>query len=518
MATFNSRQIFGYNRFDRSHRNFLDANLAQVIPIACDYVIPGTSVSRSTDTFLRMEALQNPAFADVDLEVSHYFVSMNAIDPNFSIKLALFGQNSQNPNLLSADGGALANTFTLSSGVSAGWPASYVSAGSLSDYLGTSLFLDTTSASTSFPASSVLCMVPYFAYQMVIDRFYRNPRLSDTERTRKLIRRLYPALSSGILDGATASALFTSDASLLGAWQSMFQLSKANWLPDYFTTARPTAGGTALNIPGMDFSGETPDDLTALADALTKKGTIPALWDAELMQKVSTMLEESGYSYFDFMRTLYDVDLSQSQYENEYPVLLGSSRSPLNIDAVTQTADAGTSSPLGLQAGQGTAYNRNNGFTRRFSTYGVLLSVVVVRPQCAYFSGIEPVAIPRTVGDLPIPALADLSDQPIMLSELDSTKAFMDASNDGVFGYTSRYQEYRTTPNRIHGKLRTVNRDWTLTRQSQTGTISNTWVLANPDYAPFFVQNDSEQHFYLRCHFNEDWTLPLPQTTRPYVW
>ncbi len=510
MAEFNSRQAFGYNKFNRSHRHFTSLNLGYAYPIRVSEVVPGQTLSENIDCFVRMLPFVNPAFADIDLEISHYYVSWNAIDPHYSVRTAQFQGDKKNPEL-----------FTLRRQVNAPLVTNFFSAGMLPDYMG-------CNAGESFVVPSdvefKLSLGPFLAYHMIIDRYFRNPHLSDVEATRKFIRDVFPDWRVAVVDG-TQEAFYDvwhkyhTDGDPSQFWRPQL----VNWAPDYFTTSRPTANGSQLVIPGLDIPTLTEAFNKASqipsvgAAVVAEKATIPALWDAELMQKVISMLEHGGYSYFDYMKVLYGVDLNQSEYEDEYPVYLGGSSRPLSVDTVYQQSPNATSesgSGLGNQAGQGTAYNSNNGFSRRFSKAGFVISIAVLRPQVAYLSGVAPMFRRFKLGDQLIPALADLSDQPIMKSELNGS----DIINSNVFGYTDRYNEYRTQFNRASGTLRNVNSDWIMSRRYKDGTISEDWVKARASYEPFQITDEAVPHFFARCHVQEEVTLPLPYKPRPYVW
>lgn len=542
--SFNSRQVFGYNKFNRSHRHFTALNMNYVYPVRCSRVIAGEFHERDLDVFLRTDPLQNPAFADLDLEVSHYFVSDQCIDPYYSIRAAEFtGLNKIGDTI----------SFEMSPTSMVHSPVSYFAEGTLADYLGCFL-----SDGGGLPdASMTINFGPFLAYQAVCDRFFSNARLTDTNFWRKFSLELFsPSKAKVSLEDVVE--LFSTLSGTSEDWNNPygpFVLRRANWLPDYFTTARPDASGTELTIPGAlntsavsgnfpsgtDINDNVGPDLVTLqaavgdnADVLrdlisnltfmfngtidadrvnfSRTATIPQLWDAELLQKVASMLEHDGYSYFDYMKVLFGLDISQSEMENEYPIYLGGGSSPAQISAVTSTSG---DTMLGTQAGQMTAYDSRNGFSRRFTKSGYIISCVVLRPQAAYLSGVDHIFRENTIADQPIPALADLSDQPIYMHELARTD---DDFNTAVFGFTDRYQNYRTVPNRASSSFRSTEKAWLISRETTSGTISEDWIKANASYAPWLVTDPDRLHFYARIHVREFATLPLPVKTRPYIW
>lgn len=529
MAQFNSRQTFGYNKFDRSHRHFTSCNMNTIYPIRWSKVVPGEYTDREIDAFLRTDALANPAFADIDCEIAHFFVSMSAIDPRYKIRCAEFEQEGKNAHLPCLTFRESYTQMQTAFGV-----------GTLGDYLG--MFLGNSNPAdiggTSVAASVKFDLGPFFAYQMICDRFYSNARLSDVNFWRKVAINLNAASLDPLFrteDLESAIQLVSSTAH----WGDITKLRSSLWKPDYFTSSRPTADGTELPLPSIwqGFSPNAWSSNPTLADAVqhikgleeqihdtinnpqtrdSNPATIPALWDMELLQKVRSMIEHEGYSYFDYMQTIYGINPDQREVEGEYPVYLGGGSSPLKIDAVTST-EAGTA--LGTQGGQMTGYESRNGFSRRFTQAGYLMSVLILRPQAAYLDGINRHFFDVTLADQLIPALADLGDQPISQLELLSSANITEGNPfSAIFGFVDRYQHYRTMYNRASNTMRTTEKNWLIARETTAGTISEDWVKSNASYAPWNVTDKNVMHFYLRCHIKEHAALPLPVKSRPYIW
>lgn len=526
-VNLNSIQNFGYNRFNRSHSIIGSYNAGYVYPLGCFDVPVGATIQGAVDAFMRSSALVDPSFLDADINIGHYFVSYEAIDRFYRQRCQAFKGDSTNVPLPTFIAGGL----TIASGAEPFQDARILflkrfGPGSLADHLGFGLNDDiyqfdegeSTDLDPVIRASPALPIAPFAAYQMIIDRFFRNHRLFDAERTRRILDVLFPHFATTQVE-FEGEEFYSRAASSNTNVEELFSLQQAQWEPDYFTTARPTVGGPDVGIPQGD-------------DA-----TIHNLLDAMLLQKVADMLERGGYSYNDYCRILYGVNPGDESAE--YPIFLGGGSQPLQISTVVnQSYSDQPESALGTQAGNVNAYIRPNetGFSHRFDRAGIYMPCMWIRPQTYYKSGVSSIFFKKEIGDSLIPQLADMQDAPIYVNELsasaselfDGTYDMSDESKsleNGVFGYKDRYEEYRTTPNRIVGEMRTTRTGWYLAHEflssssSSSPYISQNFLLQNiEDYKPWVYTAPDVDHFFGRIHLSFANVVPIPQVSKPYVW
>lgn len=531
-VNLNSIQDFGYNRFNRSHSIIGSYNAGFVYPLGCFDVPIGGTIQAAVDAFMRSSALVDPSFLDADINIGHYFVSYEAIDRFYRQRCQAFKGDSTNVPLptfkVTNDVGDSVSNLEVIDAFN-----KRLGPGSLADHLGFGVEDDVDRDGTDLVGLAdirSLPIAPFAAYQMIIDRFFRNHRIFDSERTRRLLDRVFPAYANVQFDipmsefyeligydGSESESTLTQEFI-----NEMMSLQLAQWEPDYFTTARPTAGGPDIGIPQG-------------ADA-----TVHNLLDAMLLQKVADMLERGGYSYNDFARIIYGVDPGDESAE--YPIFLGGGSQPLQVSTVVnQSYSESPSSALGTQAGNVNAYIRSNetGCSCRMDRAGIYMPCIWIRPQTYYTSGVSPIFFKTSLGDSLIPQLADMQDAPIYLSELrllaskfmqgipesgmgDPDYAGYDLQS-GVFGYKDRYEEYRTTPNRIVGEMRTTRTGWYLAHeidQTQSAPlISKNFLLQRiTDYRPWVYTSPNTDHFFGRIHLSFANVVPLPQVSKPYVW
>lgn len=492
LQKFNSIQSFGYNRFHVPHSVLGSYNMGIAYPLGYVPVPIGGSIENTIEIFMRSSQLVDPSFLDCDINIGHYFVSYEAMDPWYKIRAQRFKGKAEDQETLQV-------RFPADTTYSAA--KLYIQPGSLLDHLGFGISHDSTITDTSKMSDDYfISAYPVLAYNMIVDRFFRNSRLQDVELTRKFVLSEFDDMNPSLqFDSFTRLDEVSGNIKPV----DLLALRTVNFEPDYFTTARPDASGKAVAIP----SGAN--------------ATIPNLLDAMLLQKVADMIEHGGYSYNDFARILYGQEPNND--ECDYPVFLGGSSAPLQVSTVVnQTQIPGQDENLGVEAGRVTGYvSSGNGFSRRFTRGGIYMPIMWIRPKSYYQSGVTPFFRETTIGAQLIPQLADMQDAPIYSSEVKfSDKEMFGAPiDDFVFGYKDRYQEYRSIPNRVVGDLRTTRTGWYIARTIDALNVSDQFLSQdNLLYTPWVVTDKLTNHFFARVHHNMTLTEPLPMTSRPWVW
>lgn len=497
LQKFNSIQSFGYNRFHVPHSVLGSYNMGIAYPLGFVPVPVGGSIQNSIEIFMRSSQLVDPSFLDCDVSIGHYFVSYEAMDPWYKIRAQRFKGKSEDQETLN---------FIFQEGARYDELKPYLTAGSLMDHLGYSLH----DVAPIVPEKSLNGTVefnayPILAYNMIVDRFFRNSRLQDVELTRKFVLSSFSDKSASLEYHLAKQG---DEIAASGEQVDLLKLRYVNFEPDYFTTARPDASGKAVSIP------------------TGAQGTIPNLLDAMLLQKVADMIEHGGYSYNDYARILYGQEPNND--ECDYPVFLGGSSGPLQVSTVVNQTpisagtEVGASDGLGEEAGRVTGYiSGGNGFSRRFTRGGIYMPIMWIRPKTYYRSGVSPFFKETSIGSQLIPQLADMQDAPIYQSEVArSFTQFLEmAETEEVFGYKDRYQEYRSIPNRVVGELRDKRTGWYIGRTVDSMKIDNMFISQNHlTYSPWVITDASVDHFFGRVHHNMILTEPLPMTSRPWVW
>lgn len=400
--------------------------------------------------------------------------------------------------------------------------------GSLWDYLG--LPTPNKNEYVVNPDKHYVCveLMPFLAYYKIWQYFYADQNLADFTFDDNYM------LDSGIIDFDTLPNV--DRVKIL----ELFKLRIRSWEKDYFTSALPfpqrgedvrlpiAIGGQASvyldsqkNIPTnntrfVDVRGASTDGVLnsdtlgpMRAQVSIGENSNPVFYDpngslvvdgssftvgspsitelrkAEALQKYMERKAQIGWRYFEWLKGVFGVNNPDGRMQ--MPEYLGGGRTPVVIGEVLQTSQTTTGdsgSPLGDMAGRGVAVGKDNGFRRKITEPGFLFGIFSVRPRSSYAQG-----FPRTFNlldplDYPNYMLANIGEQEVKKGELyfDFANAEVNPDgtnggvNDNLFGYQSRYSEFKYIPSSFHGDFRTTMTDWHL------GRIFNKAPSLNQDF------------------------------------
>lgn len=183
----------------------------------------------------------------------------------------------------------------------------------------------------------------------------------------------------------------------------------------------------------------------------------------------------------------------------------------VNISPVAQTGETGTT-PQGTLAAVGTSATGGHGFAKSFVEHGYIIGICSVRADLTYQQGLPRHYSRATRYDFYWPELAGLGEQAVLNKEIWVSNSA--ATDDAVFGYIPRWDEYRFGQSTLHGKFR-----------SDTVGSLDLWHLAQ-DFATLpalnqtFIEEDipmsriqavtTEPDFIADLWFTEKWARPLP--------
>lgn len=153
------------------------------------------------------------------------------------------------------------------------------------------------------------------------------------------------------------------------------------------------------------------------------------------------------------------------KYDTYEPVYIGGTSDYIQFSDVLQTS-ASSETPLGSQAGLGRL--NSNGYVGRFHStdYGFIMGVMIISPEVVYADGVEKFWTDKTQSDLYFPEFANLGFQPIL-----NERVFVsdnDNVNTNLFGYSTRYLEYKTRLNKVSGLLQLKDTDLLFSAYAQS--------------------------------------------------
>lgn len=531
------------NAFKLSHNVKLTCEMGQLVPIYVQDVLPSDRFKLSVSNIVRFAPLLAPIMSEVDVFFHFFFVPNRIIWSEWET----FMTGSKNGRKLTDDQvpvpprivfeGNILNSALKNGQNWANDGHAPLTHGSLTDYLGFQTFKSgTTFTNGSYPLDEL----PFRAYYKIWSDWYRDENL---------IEDVLPDYIDNSGDRLITNGNLTDVENLM-------QLRRRCWKKDYFTSALPfSQKGDDVLIPGgisVDpssnlfisgtggltlSSGSVPTnqylDVTArfndpksgdlyvdngngkiginyqslslltgsqfneFANSGASEATIRELRRAFAAQRFFERRAVGGTRYIEQNYAFFGVRSSDGRLQrSEY---LGGSRNPVVISQVLQTSEGTASSPLGTPAGNAVSAGGKYVFDRSFEEYGWIIGLMSVMPKPDYIQGIPKMFLRRDIYDYYWPQFAKIGEQPIENQELYFSPT--SNNNDGTFGYTPRYAEYRFRNNRVCGDFKDTLKFWTLARDFDSPqALNHSFVECNPSDRIFAVSDSASSDYnHLWC-------------------
>lgn len=207
------------------------------------------------------------------------------------------------------------------------------------------------------------------------------------------------------------------------------------------------------------------------------------------IQKWLELANRGGVRYTEFLRSFFGVSPRDDRLQR--PEYIGGSKSPIVVSEVLQTsATTNEPTPQGYMAGHGLGAERTYIGSYSASEYGILLGLISYTTPPLYQQGINRQWLRNTKYDFLFPQFTHLSEQAISGAEIYATD---DASeNQKVWGFNEVYDELRSIPSLILGKMRTTFDYWHLGRKFNSKPALNEDFISGKDVSKriFAVQNE----------------------------
>lgn len=504
------------NLFDLSHDVKLSLDMGQLVPIYVEDIIPGDKFKVRTEVMLRFAPMLAPIMHRVNVYTHFFFVPYRLLWKDWEDFITGGRQGNSNP---------VYPRYKLSnSGV--------VNQGTLFDYLG---FPSGQTLPTGFEFSAL----PFFAYRLIYDQYYRDQNLESP-----IIEDQLP-FSSGINQ---------LNVDLLNNTGSAFSIRYRAWEKDYFTSALPwaqRAGEVNLPISGMlpveGILTETGNESFGQVQARTQAGNLnlnthlktgistpPGAFDLDLKAnlgegvsvtindlrrsiKLQEWLEKNargGARYIEQIFSHFGVKSSDARLQRVE--FLGGGKTPVVISEVLQTsatqAHEIAETPLASMAGHGISVGSTHEFTKFFEEHGIVMGIMSVMPKTAYQQGTPRMFTKFDKFDYYFPEFAHLGEQEIKNKEIYTTDNV--TYNEGTFGYTPRYAEYKYRESRVCGDFRSTLNFWHLGRIfSSTPNLNSAFVHPDPTTLNriFAVTDDNTQHLWCQVYHDIKAIRPMPK-------
>lgn len=139
-----------------------------------------------------------------------------------------------------------------------------------------------------------------------------------------------------------------------------------------------------------------------------------------------------------------------------------------------------------------------------------------VTPDPAYMQGLPRLFTKFDKFDYYWPEFAHLGEQEIKNSELYYDPS--DPTNDGTFGYTPRYAEYRSAQSTVHGDMLTSLDFWHLAMKfNSRPNLNKTFIECNPRRNIFAITDPSQDMLIAQVYHDFKAIRPMPKYATPII-
>lgn len=483
--------------FDLSHGLKTTLNAGFLIPILSLEVLPGDTINCRASLFGRLATPIKPILDNLHLETFFFMTPTRQVWPNF---VKMMGEQV-------SPGDSIDFAVPTLAGAAA------IGEGSLFDYYGIPIGL--------VPDDVKVNCLPLRCYNAIYNFWFRDENLIDNipnnltdgpdalanfNVLRRRKRRDY--ITAGLpfqQKGPDVTVSLGTSAPVKSPNQSgQISITDGGDIPKTINTSGATAA-----IGGSGVAGEL-----LFADLANAQGiSVTALRESTQIQKLLERDARGGTRYPEILRSHFQVS-DPSLLVHQRPVYLGGGSSRININPVQQTesSQASPATPQGNLAAFGTVSGTGHGFTASFTEHGYVTGLVNVRADLTYQQGLERYWSRQTRYDFFWPTLAHLSEQDVKNKEIFVSN--VPATDDAVFAYMPRYDDYRFKQSQITGLFR-----------SKAAASLDVWHLAQdfsalPGLNKAFIEDNppidrviavpSEPHLLLDVYFRIRAARPLP--------
>lgn len=468
--------------FDMSHDKKLTLRAGQLVPVMIAESIPGDTWTYSAQVLMRLMALLAPVYARFRVTLHCFFVPNRLLWSEWEdfITTGRLGLGVSEPQ-------PIPPYFRIEQALNLS--GTVLENGRLADYLGVPEILDSSIATWD---QETMDAMPFQAYQLIWYEYYRD--------------RNYYA------DDVILDILPSGDISGDPLFGQIFSLRRRDWSKnDYFVSALPftqrgsdvlipmTADVTYLNTTeavdantgnpvgalevrmraytdGLLYSTDStsPDQPVAplrienIEDISNSSVTINDLRSALRLQEWLERNAVGGGRYTETIQAHFGVRPQDSRLQR--PEYLGGGILPVKIAEVVNTAfsenEAAEVVPAGNLAGHGISYGNNGGFKYYCHEHGFIMAIMSVTSVASYQQGLPRMFKRSSFLDYPWPLMANLGEQEVHDWEIYCNPASM-TQTDGeypLFGYQSRYADWKFISSTSHGDFRDTLLHWTQTR------------------------------------------------------
>lgn len=511
--------------FDLSHEVRMSGRMGRLIPVFVSEAMPNDTFYGSTEVLIKLAPMLAPIMHRVNVYVHFFFIPNRLLwkDWETFITGGRLGSEVTTPPLTPRVG--VREVLELNS--------KRLDKSSLFNYLGGRPIPD--SEAGTWGINKYIDILPFAAYYKVWYDYYRD-RNYEPDTT------ILPL---------TSGAKVATDISFLMALRSRC------WEHDYFTSALPfTQRGAEVLVPmlgtGSITTAQTGDVRNVFGGGLASGSPLNAslgvlkanttdvyldvdgdveitnsdisINDLRRAVRLQEWLERNalaGSRYNEsimahFARKTSDSRLQRAEY-------LGGGKAPIRIGEVMTTAYSEDATaeivPPSNPYGKGEAYTNTNRFSYNCEEHGFVIGILSVMPTSGYMQGMPRMfRSRRTFLDYPWPSFAHLGEQPVYNYEIYASNDSIgtDPADNALFGYQSRYAEWKQLPSRAAGDFAGNLDFWHLTRKfASQPLLNNNFVVFEDALQDRIFNVSGVDTLWMYCHNNIKVKRSLPYFGTP---
>lgn len=508
------------NKFSLSHYKLGTYDMGKLYPIGIIDVLPGDTIQQATTALVRMQPMLAPVMHPIHVKIHHWFVPYRLLWDDFEDMIT--GEQTPEFPTITSD----------------------FSKHSLGDHFGLS-------------GNQEVSALPFRAYQLIWNEFYRDQDLqteltnttesgADTETNLSLLpvswRKDYfttarpwtqkgseitvPVGGPGVFNVTSGLPYVTSRyGSYNPGTQTPFDVtgsvpSSINSAINDNTSVRSIVSNTNGSFTKIDETAHYGSDNTGSSSANysfvqgvrqsvssgnpasgsgTLRGSINfsdggisinELRLALALQRYEEARAKYGSRYVEYLRYL---GIRSSDARLQLPEYLGGGKQVIQISEVLNTTANDTA--LGSMAGHGISAMRSNRYRRFFEEHGVIISLMYIMPEPMYIQGTNRMWLKRTKEDFFQKELQHIGMQEVYTRELYGT-----ATDDLIFGYQDRYDEYRRNFSNVSGDFRDTLDFWHLGRKFDSAPVLNSDFISNAPTKRIFAEQTENEFLVMANH------------------
>lgn len=536
------------SQFDLSHYKRATTRMGRLTPILILESIPSDVFRGGSNVLTRLAPMLAPIYDNMTVFIHYFFIPNRLLMAEWEkfITGGQFGPGGGDP----PEAAPIPPYFNTDDFITGDHDA----VSSLGDYLGVPNFQGLPGyVNPAEYAGTTIDAMPFAAYQLVWYEYYRDRNFVEDDQV-ALFGSEFP-LSSGVHNPTIG----------------LCNLRTRAYMQDYFTSALPwTQRGAEVLIPvDTSLSGYAPIvgpardgsiDYWRYANTISPGGgasygdvvsdpnaPVGALGDFGYANLNDVQNADPGVSAtINDLRTAWAMQVwmernavggsryNESTYVHfgvrpqdarlQRPEFIGGGRIQIRISPIVSTAYSQDSEdatvPLANLGGYGSAYGSANRFSYFCAEHGFIIGICSIMNVPSYQQGIPRMFNRRTFLDYMWPTFAKLGEQQIDKSELFASGANMTPDAAGLrplFGYTSRYADWKWMPSTNHGEFKTTLLHWHLTRVfASDPELGEEFVLFDETTQDrIFAVNGEDDNFWLYVENEVSVLRALPYFGQP---